>query len=101
MEQFKFTLTLPYFVDVHVGDLVEVIANSRKLNTIKTVTSVKYECDHKQRPKIQTELGLGELPVDLQIAKELRELRAMAKKETTYFSSSAEPVEDDIYVWDN
>lgn len=101
VEQFNFTLTLPYFVDVHVGDLVQVIANSRKLNTIKTVTSVKYECDHKQIPKIQTELGLGELPVDLQIAKELRELRALAKKETTYFSSSAEPVEDDIYVWDN
>ena len=36
-----------------------------------------------------------------ELAKELRELRAMAKKETTYFSSSAEPVEDDIYVWDN
>ena len=101
VEQFNFTLTLPYFVDVNVGDLVQVIANTRKLNTIKTVTSVKYDCDHTQIPKIQTELGLGELPVDLQIAKELRELRALTKKESTYFSSTAEPVEDDIYVWDN
>lgn len=101
VEQFNFTLTLPYFVDVNVGDLVQTIANSRKLNTIKTVTSVKYDCDHKQIPKIQTTLGLGELPVDLQIAKDLREIRALAKKQTTYFSGSAEPVMEDIYVWDN
>lgn len=100
-ETFNFTVVLPYFVNVQVGDLVQVIANSRKLNTIKKVSSVKYSCSNKQIPKIQTELGLGELPIDLQIAKELREIRAMAKKETTSFDSTAEPVSDDIYVWDN
>ena len=101
-ETFNFSLVLPYFVNIQVGDLVQVIANSRKLNTIKRVSSVKYSASHKQIPKIQTEVGLGELPIDVQIKKELREIRAMAKKETTSFSSTAEPIDDDsIYVWDN
>ena len=101
-ETFNFSITLPFFVDTYVGDIVKVIANSRKLNTIKTVASVKYKVDNHKIPKIQTELGLGELPADLQIRKELREIRAMAKKETTYFSSSAEPVLDEnVYEWDN
>lgn len=101
-ETFNYTLVLPYFVDIHVGDLIQTIANSRKLNTIKTVASVKYECSNNQIPKIQTEIGCGELPIDLQIRKELREIRALAKKETTHFSMSAEPVDDDsYYVWDN
>ena len=101
-ETFNFSITLPFFVDTYVGDIVKVIANSRKLNTIKTVASVKYKVDNHKIPKIQTELGLGELPADLQIRKELREIRAMAKKESTYFTKSAEPVLDEnVYEWDN
>lgn len=101
-ETFNYTLVLPYFVDIKVGDLIQTIANSRKLNTIKTVASVKYDCSNNQIPKVQTEIGCGELPIDLQIRKELREIRALAKKETTHFSMSAEPVNDDkYYVWDN
>ena len=101
-ETFNYQLNLPYFVNIHVGDLIQTIANSRKLNTIKTIASVKYEYSHKQIPKIQTDVGCGELPIDLQIRKELRELRKLAKKQTTNFSSTAEPVNDDsIYVWDN
>ena len=101
-ETFDFSVVLPYFVNVHVGDLVQVIANSKKLNTIKTVASIKYDCDHTQIPKIQTEISLGELPIDLQIAEELRQIRKMAKKETTYFHGTAEPITDEeIYEWDN
>lgn len=100
-QTFNFSITLPYFVPLQVGDLVKVIANSKKLNTVKTVASVKYKCTYKDIPKIQTELGLGELPMDLQIAKELRDIRAMTKKETTTFTSTAEPIDDeDLYVWD-
>ena len=102
VETFSFTVTLPYFVDIKVGDIVQVIAFSRKLNTVKTVASVKYKIRNDDIPKIQTEIGVGELPMDLQIAKELREIRASAKKETTSFSSSAEPLlDDEVYEWDN
>lgn len=101
-ETFNFSIVLPYFVKTNVGDLVKVVANSRKLNTLKTVASVKYHADNHDIPKIQTELGLGELPVDLQIAKELREIRASAKKDSTIFSASAEPIlDDEVYEWDN
>lgn len=101
-ETFDFSVVLPYFVPLQVGDLVQVIANSKKLNTIKTVASVKYDCDHSQIPKIQTEVSLGELPIDIQIKKDLQEIRKMAKKETTSFSGTAEPIEDiEIYEWDN
>lgn len=102
VETFNYTLILPYFVNVKVGDLIQTIANSKKLNTIKTIASVKYKCSNTQIPKIQTEIGCGELPIDLQIAKELRDIRKLAKKQTTNFSMSAEPINDDsIYVWDN
>ena len=102
LETFNFSVVLPYFVDVRVGDLVQVISNSKHLNTIKEVKSVKYDCDNNQIPKIQTELGLGELPVDLQIKKELREIRKSAKKQTTHFSGSAEPIlDEEYYEWDN
>lgn len=102
IETFDFTIVLPYFVNLQVGDLVQVIANSKKLNTIKTVSSVKYDCDYTQIPKIQTEISLGELPVDLQVQEELREIRKMAKKETTSFSGTAMPIEDtEVYEWDN
>ena len=101
-ETFNFSITLPYFVKTKVGELGQVIANSRKLNTIKTVASVKYSWSNKQIPKVQTEIGLGELPMDLQIKKELRAMRASAKKESTHFSSSAEAITDEeVYEWDN
>lgn len=101
-ETFNFGITLPFFVPTYVGDLFKVIANSRKLNTVKNVASVKYSWNNKQIPKVQTDLGLGELPMDLQIKKELREIRASAKKESTHFSSSAEAITDeDVYEWDN
>lgn len=101
-ETFNYTITLPFFVDVDVGDLVRVISNNKHLNTLKEVASVKYKCKNSQIPKVQTELGLGELPVDLQIQKELRAIREATKKETTHFSSSAEPIEDQaVYEWDN
>jgi len=101
-ETFDFTVTVPYFVNLQVGDLVQVIANANKLNTIKTISSVKYECSNGQIPKIQTQFSVGELPIDLQIRKELQEIRKMAKKETTSFSGTAEPITDDeIYEWDN
>lgn len=101
-ETFNFSITLPFFVDVSVGELVPVIANSRQLNTIKEVKSVKYHCTYEQIPKVQTELGLGELPVDLQIKKDLREIRQSAKKETTNFSGTAKPIlDEEVYEWDN
>ena len=101
-ETFNFSITLPFFVDITVGELVKVISNNQHLNTVKEVKSVKYDCNNNQIPKVQTELGLGELPDDLQIKKELREIRASAKKETTNFSGTAEPILDEmVYEWDN
>lgn len=101
-ETFNFTITLPFFVDISVGELVKVISNNQHLNTIKEVKSVKYNCGYNQIPKVRTELGLGELPADLQVKKELREIRQSAKKETTTFSGTAKPIMDEfIYEWDN
>lgn len=102
VETFSFSVTMPFFVSANVGDLMKVISNDRHLNTLKEIASVKYKWSKSQIPKIQSTFGLGELPLDLQIKKELREIRASAKKETTHFSSSAEPITDmNVYEWDN
>ena len=55
----------------------------------------------KDKPVIQTELGLGELAPDIQIDKTIKQMRDSAKKETTSFFGTASPVvNEDIYEWE-
>lgn len=82
--------------------MVKVVADAKKLNTIKEINSIKVTFDIGHMPRIQTTLGLGELDPDLQVKENIRKLRREAKKENTYFSSSAVPVKDlTVYEWDN
>ena len=102
VQTYNYSIVVPNFVNLQIGDMVKVTANSRKLNTIKTVASVKVTYDIGHMPRIQTELGLGELSPDLQLKQNIRKLRSNAKKETTYFGSSATPVTDlEVYAWDH
>lgn len=100
-QQFSYSITVPFAQDIRIGDLVQVKSNDKKINTIKRVESVKYSFSVNQIPKIHTELGLDELSPDLQLRKQLREMRKSAKTESTLFSSSAKKIEDpDIYRWE-
>ena len=100
-QTYTFTITVPNYPNLRIGDLVKVIANAKKLNTIKEVKSIKITSDYSKMPRIRTEIGLDELAPDIQLKKNIRDLRKEAKKETTSFSKSAIPVNDtDIYVWD-
>ena len=91
-----------YAPNLKLGDLVQVISNSRKLNDIKTIESIKVTYDIKQMPRIQTEIGLDELEPFLRIKKEMQDMRNNTKKKNTNFSSTATPVQDeDVYIWDN
>ena len=100
-QTYTFTITVPNYPYLRLGDYVKVIANAKKLTTIKEVKSLKITFKSNSMPRIQTEIGLDELAPDIQLKKNIRELRRNAKKETTSFSSSATPIDDEqLYEWD-
>ena len=100
-QTYTFSITVPNCPNLELGDLVKVVANTKKLNTIKEVNSIKIKFDSSKMPRIQTELGIGELAPDIQLTQNLRNLRNQTKKENTEFSSSATPIESEIYYeWD-
>ena len=101
VQTYNFTITVPNMPNLRIGDLVKVVANAKKLNTIKEVQSIKVVFDTSKMPRVQTEIGLGELAPDLQLKKNIRTLRQDAKKESTAFYKSAIAVTDPIYYeWD-
>ena len=72
------------------------------MNDIKPLESLKIEYRHTTKPSIQTTLGVGELEPYLRIKDEMQQLRVENKRKSTYFGSTAEPVQDDdVYIWDN
>lgn len=98
---YTYTLSVVGTPDLDINDLVQVKADAQKLNTIKTVESLKVEYDYSKIPRISTEIGLGELAPDFQLQKLLRELRDIAKQESTLFSGSATKITDsDVYQWE-
>lgn len=102
VQTYTFSITVPNYPHLRIGDMVKVVADAKKLNTIKEIQSIKVTFDIGHMPRIQTTLGLGELDPDLQVKENIRKLRRQAKKENTYFSSSAVPVKDlTVYEWDN
>ena len=99
---YTYTITVPNYPYLRLGDLVKVIADARKLNSVKDVQSIKITFDKSKMPRIQTELGLGELAPDLQLKQNIRQMRKEAKKETTSFSKTAIPIiEEGAYKWDS
>jgi len=101
VETYSYTITVPYSPDINIGDLVKVVADAKKLNTLKRVESVKYVYDISKIPKCQTTIGLGELDPDARLKKTLREIRESVKKENTLFSTTAEPVNNkNVYQWE-
>lgn len=101
VQTYNFTITVRNMPKLRIGDLVRVVANAKKLNTIKEVQSIKVSFDYDKMPRIRTEIGLGELAPDIQLKQNIRTLRQNAKEETTEFSSTAIAVTDPIYYeWD-
>jgi hypothetical protein len=101
VQTYTYTITVPNYPNLRIGDLVKVIANAKKLNSVKEVKSIKISFDYSKMPRIQTEIGLDELAPDIQLKKNIRGLREEAKKENTYFYKSATPVSNEIYYeWD-
>ena len=100
-QTYSYTITVPNYPDLRLGDLVKVVANAKKLSTIKEVKSIKISFDKGKIPRVRTELGLDELAPNIQLKDNIRKLRQSAKKDTTSFTGSAIPVTDaSIYVWD-
>ena len=100
-QTYSYTITVPNYPDLRLGDFVQVIANAKKLSTVKEVKSIKISFDKGKIPRIRTELGLDELAPNMQLKQNIRKLRDSAKKDTTSFYRSAVPVTDpNIYVWD-
>lgn len=101
-QSYTFTITVAGYPDVLRGELVEVIANAEKLNTLKECQSITLEYDIHTKPVLQTEMGLGELAPDIQVAKNIKIMRDNAKSKTTSFHESASPINDaSIYEWNN
>ena len=100
-QTYTYTITVPNYPDLRLGNLVKVVANAKKLSTIKELQSIKISFDKSKMPRVQTELGLGELAPDIQLRKNIRDLRQSAKKDTTSFGGGAVAVDDEtIYIWD-
>ena len=103
VQTYDFTITVKGFPDLKFGELVKVVANMKKLNTLKDVKSIVLNYNIDDKPILQTELGLGELAPDIQIDKTIKQIRDSAKKETTYFHAErgAIPIDnEDIYEWE-
>ena len=100
-QQYTYSITVPNYPAIKIGDLVKVIADAKKLNDVKEVKSIKIVFDYGKMPRIRTTLGLDELDPDSQLKENIRELRRNSKKETTAFSTTATPVSDKMYyTWD-
>lgn len=101
VETYSYTITVPFSPDIDIGDMVKVVADAKKLNTIKKVQSVKYTYDYSKIPRLQTTIGLNELEPDLRLKKTLREMREATKQESTLFSTSAIGIDDaNVYQWE-
>lgn len=100
-QTYTYTITVPNCPNIKIGDLVKIVANAKKLNSVKEVKSLKLTFDSSKMPRIHTEIGLDELAPSIQLQKNLRKLREKAEKESTEFTSTATPVTEDIYYeWD-
>ena len=100
-QTYTYTITVPNYPNLRIGDLVKVVANAKKLNDIKEVKSIKIEFKHDRVPRIQTTIGLDELDPNVQMRENIRKLRENTKNESTSFDSTATPVTDEIYYeWD-
>ena len=100
-QTYTYTITVPNLPNLNLGDLVKVVANAKKLNSIKEVQSIKLKFDTGKMPRLQTDLGIGELAPDIQLAQNIRKMRNNAKEESTVFNGGASPVTDGIYYeWD-
>lgn len=101
-QSYTYTIIVPYAPVLHIGELVSVVSNYKKLNDVKTIQSIKIKYDISSMPRIQTEIGLDEIEPFLRIKKEQEELRKTARSDKTYFGRTASPIEDqEIYIWDN
>lgn len=99
---YSYTLVTPYAPNLQIGDLIETISDYKYLNDIKPLESLKIEYKHTTKPSIQTTLGVGELEPYLRIKDEMQQLRVENKRKSTYFGSTADPIQDDdVYIWDN
>ena len=100
-QTYTYTITVPNYPNLRIGDLVKVVANAKKLNNVKEVNSIKLSFDNDKMPRLRTEIGLGELAPDIQLRQNIRKLRRDAQKESTSFDSTASPVTDEMYYeWD-
>ena len=98
---YSYTIVVPYAPLLHIGDLIKVVANAQQLNDVKTIQSLKIKYNNSQIPRIKTEIGCDEVEPFLRIRKEQERLRKEARSESTYFGTTAEPIEDeDVYIWD-
>ena len=97
IQEYTYTITVPNYPHLKIGDLVRVVANAKKLNDLKEVKSIKVDFKYDRLPRIQTTIGLEELDPDSRLKKNIRELRASTKQESTSFSSTATPVTDQVY----
>ena len=100
-QTYSYTITVGGSPDVDLKDLVNVVANKYQLNTLKEVESITLTYNHKTKPVVQTQLGLGELAPDIQLKKNIKQLRDNAKTNRTDFTGTATPIENnDIYTWE-
>ena len=100
-QTYTFTITVKGFPDLKFGELVEVIANTKKLNSLKEVNSITLHYDITDKPVLQTELGLGELAPDIQVNKTIKQLRDNVKQSSTNFDGTAVPIStESIYEWE-
>lgn len=98
---FTYTIKVAGCPDLDIQDLVKVIADAKKLNSVKRVKSIKISYSTSQIPRINTEIGLDEMSPDFQLQKALREMRESAKQESTLFSGSASKVDNsEVYQWE-
>ena len=99
-QDYSFTITVKGYPSLKLGELVEILANSKRLDTVKECESITMNYTYKEKPVIQTELGLGELAPDIQLKKTIKSLRDNVKERVPFNEGASAITTEDVYEWD-
>lgn len=99
-QTYTYSVTVPGYPNIHLKDLVEVVSDKRKLNTVEVLEAISMSYDINQIPRIQTELSLGELPDEIMVSNSLKKLRESTKKNTIFGTTATPNNNKNVYTWD-
>lgn len=93
--KYTYTLTANGYRDIKIGEYVPCTLLDEKLNDIQPLLSMEWKYDPKDRPKIKSTYGLGEVSDKIRRQKFFKSMRkGLPEKRTTFSGDTKEVVYD-------